>query len=337
MHDRLRGLEELTAAVTGMQQSAEAHDTGLRELRQAFSGVAARAAQLPGRDDIDAMVGNVGESVDGISNRLGRIETSMPSLLERLDELAAALVGHRDGIAEVSEQISALGVASPTDNSSGSVERSVAVESALMSMRQQLDALHERSDATAVEELAGRLDELHEGLFGEAGLRAQVLALQPDATAPDEDERLQDAVARAVGDSERRLSEHIDQAVLALAEALLRRRSSSRARPDSFAAALATAMPATAAPVDDTLADDDDVDDEIADQSGRADVVEATADEDTADEATADDHEVEPPTAVAASAARPAPWQTPPSAPPAAPSAAPAESARKRKWWRPGD
>jgi len=47
--DRLRGLEELTAAVGALQQRGDSLDTGLRELRQAFSGVAARAAQQIGR------------------------------------------------------------------------------------------------------------------------------------------------------------------------------------------------------------------------------------------------------------------------------------------------
>src|SRR4051812_11776699 len=55
--DRLRGLEELGAAVSGLQQRADSLDAGLRELRQAFSGVAARAAQLPGRDDLESTTG----------------------------------------------------------------------------------------------------------------------------------------------------------------------------------------------------------------------------------------------------------------------------------------
>ena len=184
-------------------------------------------------------------------------------------------------------------------------------------------------------------------------------------------------MARAVEDSERRLTEHIDEAVLALAEALLRRRP-PRGRTD-LARVAPPAAPPTAAdtgPVLEIDEDDDllDADDEVPESirgAGRppADPLDtsvqlapadapapAVDDDDEADDDEADDDKVaddeeepgehESPTAPAA-ASRPS-WQTPPGAPPAsapgmgsgsgpASAAVASERDRKRKWWRPGD
>src|SRR4051794_15949722 len=63
------GLEGLVSGVGALQQRAEALDAGLRELRQAFSGVAARAAQLPGREDIDAIRERL-DTLDAVTTRL---------------------------------------------------------------------------------------------------------------------------------------------------------------------------------------------------------------------------------------------------------------------------
>src|SRR4051794_21884155 len=103
--DRLRGLEELTAAVSGLQQRADTVDAGLRELRQAFSGVAARAAQLPGREDVENITGRITESVDGLGGRLSRMETSIPSALERLDALADAHEASKQSLQALTDRL----------------------------------------------------------------------------------------------------------------------------------------------------------------------------------------------------------------------------------------
>ncbi|HET7309715.1 MAG TPA: hypothetical protein VFJ17_00155 [Mycobacteriales bacterium] len=82
-----------------------------------------------------------------------------------------------------------------------------------------------------LEQLQGWIEEVHDGLFGETGVHPRVQALVEQAAespAPVEEDlggRIDDAVRSAVAASEKRITAHVDEAVLALAEALLRRRS----------------------------------------------------------------------------------------------------------------
>ena len=82
-----------------------------------------------------------------------------------------------------------------------------------------------------LESLQGWIEEVHEGLFGETGVHPRVQALVEHAAeapaGPDEDlgGRIDEAVRAAVAASEKRITAHVDEAVLALAEALLRKRS----------------------------------------------------------------------------------------------------------------
>ena len=229
--DRLRGIEELTSAIGALQQRADAVDSGLRELRQAFSGVAARAAQLPGREDVEALTGRVADSVDGLGGRLSRLETSLPSLLERLDALADAHEEIKDSLRDVQ---AGLGEGAAT-GTAGSPELAD-----LAGLREEVAAL--RSDLTAGEAddddvgaLMERLDALHEGLLGGDGVVARLAALETApagpaaATSGVDAEAVEEIVASAVAESEQRLADHIDEAILTLAEALLRRKSRSRA------------------------------------------------------------------------------------------------------------
>lgn len=249
LHDRLQGLEQLSAAVTGLQHQAEVVDGGLRDLRHAFTGVAARAAELPARTDMDAMFGRLGETVENVGNRLGRVESALPSLLERLDGLDATLTGHGDRLREVHELLDEQADEVPVDGVGPPA--GAAIESALASLGDRLDDLRDR---TGLEDLTQRIDELHEALFGEDGLRAAVRTLAEPVSDDPEPEPVDDVVARAVEDSERRLAAHIDQAVLALAEALLRRRaarSTTRAELLTFANAPVTPGPVPAEPATD--------------------------------------------------------------------------------------
>lgn len=341
--DRLRGLEELGAAVTALQQRAESVDNGLRELRQAFTGVASRAAQLPGREDLDAAAGRVTDAVEGLSSRLGRIESSLPSLLERLDALAAAQAEHADALAALHDRfddVAAANIASgPLAGDDAAAESVLAIEASLRSVREKVDELH-RDQPTGDElgELRERLDALHEGVLGEGGLteRVQQLAVPGQGVAAEEVRAL---VADAVAETEQRLSDHIDEAVLALAEALLRRRPArSGSRPDLQA----TAPPvegaaAHSALADDTVAGDDDGADDL-DEDPDGDLDE-DADEDLDEDADDD----EDGGVVRAGVNAPS-WQTPIAAASASEAPAPPETVapdegtpQKRKpWWRPG-
>ena len=330
--DRLRGLEELTAAVVALQQRAEAVDTGLRELRQAFSGVAARAAQLPARDDIESIVGRVADAVDGLGGRLSRLESTVPSLLERLDSLAETQSGLEESVGALGNRLdSSPGAGADASGAGVSVLRED-----IVAIRDRLESAD--ADEDDVQALMERLDALQEALLGSDGIAAQVRAMQPAAAEPGpaalDAETVETLVATAVAESERRLADHVDEAVLTLAEALLRRRPSRRtsglgevlgASEVSSASAVAVEDDAESAPedlldeADENLDDLDESEDNLADED-EGDGVEA----------------VETPRSG---------WQTP--SPSSGPLPAVADeqtgqddavdSPRKRKpWWRPG-
>ena len=274
--DRLRGLEELTAAVGALQQRAEATDASVRELRQAFTGVAARAAQLPGREDLEAVSGRVAESVDGLGGRLSRLETSVPSLLERLDALAAAQGALQQSLDGVGERLDR-----PAQSAFPASDLA-AVLNELQAVRDELAAATEPAESSGPEltALADQIGALHEGVLGDDGVIVRLEALETvdqTAPAPLDVDAVESAVARAVAASEQRLTEHVDEAVLLLAEALLRRRTSSRA---SAAGGPFAARPSSVAGVIDEDDEDEDSDEDIPgvgswDRPERADAAEA--------------------------------------------------------------
>jgi hypothetical protein len=357
--DRLQGLEELTAAVAAMEQRSESLDTGLRELRQAFTGVAARAAQLPGREDLDAVTTRVAESVDGLGGRLSRLETAVPSLLERLDALAAAHVDTKSALLDIQARLEAQ----PAAAGAGDVERGdrVALQDEIAALREHLASGGSAGAGADIGAVAERLDALYEGLFAGDGIADRLRALEttrgePADTGVDAD-TVESIVAKAVAESERRLADHVDEAVLTLAEALLRRRA--RQRPTALDAVLGAGEVESAAAGDehdddlttpDDLLDDEldeeEYDDELEDLEDPEDLDEdiaedeADVDEDT-DEDTGEGDGSSPPFGRQAGT----PWQTP-SPGGAGPDAGAEDSddgdkagkaAKKRKpWWRPG-
>lgn len=347
LSDRLRGLEEIGPAIGSMQQRADAHDAGLRDLRQAFTGVAARAAQLPGREDVDGMLGRVGEAVEALGNRLARLESAVPSMLERLDGVADAVERQGTDVEEVRDRIGDL--SSQRSAEGAAVDWMATVERALVDLRQRMDAVFARSgDGDAVDDVVERLDALTERLFGDGGLQAEVAARAEPAET--DDGRVEEIVARAVEDSERRLADHVDQAVLALAEVLVRRRGGRPGRVDQpFPAAAPVAVAPAVAPaageIDDDAEDEDELDNEDQLDAGDEDEGPESTDaadtgEDADDHEPPDDHEDGGVTYQAV-----APWQTPPAPavsaespePAAAEPEPPSRPAKRKPWWRPGD
>lgn len=344
LSQRLSGLEELTAAVAALHQRSDALDSGLRELRQAFTGVASRAAQLPGREDLEAVSGRVAESVDGLGGRLSRLETSVPSLFERLDALAEANAEVASSLASITDRLGAAGAAGTTGTVDGGE---------LAGLRDEIAALREHLESSEagdddVQALMERLDELHEALLGGDGVVARLQALEGTGPAegsqgPSADE-IDQIVAAAVAESERRLSEHIDEAILTLAEALLRRRA--RPRPAGLGAVLPPAEVTAAAmgvadavePPEDLLDDEDDDEDD--------DEVEDLEDEDEDDEVEDlddDDRDGDAPPPAMTHASHGTPWQTPsPASAGLSGSDEAGEDAgddaprKRRPWWRPG-
>jgi hypothetical protein len=332
LHERLAGLEEVAASVDRLGQRIESADQDMRELRSAFAGMASRMAELPSRADLGAAGAQSTESLDVVAGRLARVESAIPEVLARIDAV-------REHVQSMPGEQADGGTTAAAGAGAGSevVERLDAVEAALVMLTEQLTAEPEQADQAAVDEgpdpVAEQLAELHEGLFGEDGIAARL-----EGVAVDED-ALNERVAAAVADSERRLSAHMDEAVLALAEALFR----TGRRPSRPAAAPPPAPAPAPVPVpdaDDAEEPEDELEDELDTEEPEA---EEEPEPDEEPDAEADDDE--------AADAPPQPWvpQLPPAAAPpwqmptpaaAADVPAPAEepkSSRRRPWWRPGD
>jgi hypothetical protein len=343
LHERLAGLEEVAASVDRLGQRIESADQDMRELRSAFAGTASRMAELPSRADLGAAGAQSTESLDIVAGRLARVENAIPEVLARIDAV-------REHLQSVQGEQPDSGTAPAAE--SHVVERLDAVEAALVVLTEQLTAEPEPADDAVADEgpdpVAEQLAELHEGLFGEDGIAARL-----DGLGVDED-ALNERVAAAVADSERRLSAHMDEAVLALAEALFK---TSR-RPSRPAAAAPPAPAPAPAPVPvaeptppvaddaaDELDDEDELEDEFDDEGEDEDEPddeleddELEDDEEPDDEADDDaaDSPPQPWVPQAPPAAAP-PWQMPPAAVDVPARAEEPKSARRRPWWRPGD
>jgi prefoldin subunit 5 len=348
LHERLGGLEELVAGVGALQQRADTTDTGLRELRHAFTGVAARIAELPPRGDIETLLSRPAEAIDGVVTRLSRLESAVPSLLERLDAIEQAGTAHGQRLDDVAQ-----GLQAPADRTGpdrGAVEElAEAVADLRDELRARLTELSAAANAPEVaDQLSGRLDALHARLDGTDELRDRVAAIADATATAASSEDVAGLVERAVADSERRLAAHVDEAVLALAEAMLRRRSSRGGRtPNTGDEEPARAVSLdqvyvdgerVSPPVDDSAAEDELIDEhELADEPEPD--VGAVEDESVVPEEDAEPEDAEPEEAAdqsVASNAPPTAWQTPLLTTPEQQEAP--EPPRKRKaWWRPGD
>jgi len=311
LHGRLSALDEMNGTAGVLNQRVEHMAQELRELRSAFAGIGARIAELPGRADVggavDAAAARSAQPLADVSQRLGRLEAalsqlsaSVSALNERQDEPVEEAGDEPDRMEELASALQASAHATQ--------ERVSALEDRLNELLAAITEEEEPAPAVPAEPaddpVLVELGELWEALFGDGGLAAKVEAAATD----DVDARVGTAVERAVSAAEGRLSAHIDEAVLALAEALLRRRTT---RPGATVRAsgpepAVTELRLDEAPADETTADDAPLD--------------AAPNDEPADDGDSDA----------------APWQTPPGA--GQRDIVPEDADRRRRpWWRPGD
>jgi prefoldin subunit 5 len=322
LHERLGAIDEVSGAAEALQQRVDGVGQELRELRSAFTGIAARVAELPGRNDLE----RVTQRLDDLGAQVSALSSSLAGLDALREELAEVDVSDRLG------QVDQPGPAGASSEALESLREELArfADAVLADVgrtQDRLGALDDRIAALseAFEQKPQALgapaagDELGAGV---AELREAVAALgeQLDGLVvegPDEDEeRIGELVAAAVSAAEARLSAHIDEAVLALAEALLRRRprrAGGLAAPPAEPAYAAAAAP-TSGVEDEAGPDDDEELEDALDEELEADVDDEPA------------PEPEP--------AEPAQWQTPVQPPQPEPEPEPAR--KKRPWWRPG-
>jgi hypothetical protein len=341
--ERLGALGELRDALGQVQQRVDGVDVDVREMRGAFTGIAARVADLPGRADVDAIVSRaVGAGAGGAgaggAERLDALETGLGELTRRIEELSSSLGAHTDRVVEAVDRTAGAAPADGGGPDGGLGARLDALEAGIAAVRERLDRPPAPAEPGAGEGADERLDEvlaavrdLHERIAGEDGVEAQLAELSAPAEAADDDQlagAIRDAVRAEVAETERRLTEHVDEAVLALAEALLRRRAPRPApvRTTTTRTTTVRTLPPEPAP---------------GQPSGgpRAPAPAAAP----ADAASAPPQPpAAPPTEPAAQPAEPAAQDDEPASevPPSTGvdvTPAPAPEKRRRPWWRPGD
>src|SRR4051794_5017889 len=315
LHERLGGLDAVTGGLGALQQRVDAVDQGLRDLRSAFAAVGARMAELPGRAELDAVAQRSTAPLAELDSRLAGIEQALGSVAAQIRDAVAAGAHDAGDDGDEGQQVAELRAelarfaATAQEETHGLAQRLGALDHRLTEVLDavtpeevaETDEAADDEEEYAEDPVLTELADLREALLGEG--------------SEDLDARVGVAVEQAVAASEGRLSAHIDEAVLALAEALLRPRTG---RPSTPAAA-APAPPAE--PVDEPADGVSEAD--YNDEADEADEPDESDEADEADEPTGSTDEV------------PA-WQTPANREEAGAAGSDAER-RRRPWWRPGD
>lgn len=253
--DRLSGIDDLRVAMADVDSRVGATSDTIIELRRGFDDLRVRIGGLAAADDLDntssqldslgqqiealrAMTTPLSEGVASLQESL-RLETDRNSRLsEQIAELhdqieatattAGEVRGGDEGLTqrldELQQDITAIG-----GNVAGLVESGVDPEELVDALRAARAAAEQGQH---ISEIAEQVADVRAALVGDGGLEGQVAALadrisRVDQSSLDEwsvDERISSTVSAAVAASEQRLTEHLDSAMMALAEVLLRRR-----------------------------------------------------------------------------------------------------------------
>jgi hypothetical protein len=323
--ERLEGVVGLVTQrgeeLAQLRSSVTELDYQVRSQGETLSGLAGVLEATPAASDPEAR------------GRLAELESAVSQLGPMLGEVGVTTSEHASGLADLQQRFDTLAQAvqgmstSLTQRAEGSLEIS-AVEAQLTALQEDMTALGSdvaglvegsvdratvqaaADAATAAAARVGRMDDiaaqvadLRLHLSGPDGVAANVEQLRSGMGSVDEaalDDRVRGIVAAAVAESEQRLSGHVDDAVVALAEVLLRRRFPPGDASDALGPAGADAAsdfePSTVLdddpggwddPVPGTTLDDvplpvSEPDPGAADEAGRAD--EGRADEGRADE-----------------------------------------------------
>jgi prefoldin subunit 5 len=234
-------------------------NTVTAELREAVRFLSERL------DGVTRMLALRGEEFADVRTSLGALDAQIRSQMETISaltqgvEAAAAASDNREVLARLDTMEATL--ATKADNDLG--ERLVAVgagieaaiDAAVAPLAQRLTEI---SAATAAQsatltQLQSRLDPMASDITAIGGNVSGLV--EGSAASVALDARVNESVTDAMRETERRLTVHIDEAVLALAEALLRRRISQPARSAAAPAAAPAIAEADAEPRDAERAD----------------------------------------------------------------------------------
>lgn len=288
--------------------------------------------QLVGIEEAIARSG----SDEKVMERLGALEAALTPMTHRLNEISdlgtaqSALLAQLQGSSSQLQQAVAgvhESVAGVHESLSGVHESVAGVQSGVTGVHESVAGVHE-SVAGVQESVAGvqsgvaGMHERIEPLASElTSISGDLAAGHTAAPADEVDARIADSVAAAIQSTERRLMAHVDEAVVALAQTLLRRRGAPAGSPGTpptspSAEAASGYAPATAEPAAPTTggatppffadeadqADDldeaeagDELDEDDALDAGDDEIDEAwEADEDDAEDEDEDEHGDEP-------------------------------------------
>jgi len=209
LHERVAGIEQAIGTVNAQIAAAAARtdDGGPDETGQRVEELGADLAQR----------------LSGIEQAVAAVNAQIAAAAAQPDQGGEDVAGQR--IEELRSEVAQFAAAA-RDETSGLAQRLTTVDQRLTEV---LEALtpgqvvdeHDAGEDDYVDPVVAELAELREALLGEDGLAARVDA----AGSAGLDQRVSAAVQQAVAATEERLTAHIDEAVLALAEALLRRRA----------------------------------------------------------------------------------------------------------------
>ncbi len=227
-------LDRLEEAATRPIIGPEVLKGALGDLRSALAAATGERLEelTAGLSAVENRLGQVGQRVADIGDAAGAVPalaTDMGRLGSRLNELS----GLRDDLATVAEGVRALQAERPGE----------AMDAALLSVRQDLGQLSAQVAATpppssqdvatlVSQRVADRLVEVLAPRIADVVLTRVSGALVTqlgEALSPRLQAETEQTVRQATSESERRILTHLDEAVLALAEALLRRRPTTRA------------------------------------------------------------------------------------------------------------
>ena len=224
VEDQLSEQRQVAGAMTEVRNHLAHLGAELQQLRATAGGAADEEIQR----QVAGVAADVREAIRVLSERLdgvaGLVQQRGHDLAELRGVIENELRPRVDGVDAAMRDLRGAftGIGSRVADLPGRGE----IETMLARTSEATGPLDER-----LESLQGWIEEVHEGLFGETGVHPRVQALVEHAaaapTTSDEDlgNRIDQAVRSAVAASEKRITAHVDEAVLALAEALLRKRS----------------------------------------------------------------------------------------------------------------
>lgn len=252
------GVSDLRSSLADVESQVRAQGETLAGVAGTTAGLGTRLADLEGSlAQIGPMLGELGETTtdhaDGLADLQSRFDTMARAVQELSDGLGArgdtgeALAGLSGKLAALQTDMTALGgeVAGLVEGAADRASVQAAVEAAQAAAAR----------VAKMDDIAAQVSELRLHLSGPEGVAAGVEQLRQQLAAgsdePDE-ARTQEVVAEAVAQAERRIAAHVDDAIVALAEALLRRRfPSGDAEPTVTAAEAEELIGATTSPDDE--------------------------------------------------------------------------------------